>query len=413
MKELALLFPGQGSQFVGMGKELCRDYPIAEETFQEANQVLGFDLQQLCFSGDLDELTRTENAQPAILTASIAAFRVYMDEIGLAPHFTAGHSLGEYSALVAAGALKFEDALKIVRKRGQYMQEAVPVGLGTMMAVMKLDYPLIEEVCQEVSNSEEMVVPANINSKQQIVISGHTEAVKRAGQQLEEEGGYVKMLNVSAPFHSPLMQPAADKMAKELEKYTLNQMKWPVISNVTALPYQTTDKLRKKLTQQIVEPVRWYESMTYLNKMNVNTAVEMGPKTVLKSLMRKSYPDIKVVKFDNKEDLESIRDEMPKMDLNKVISKSLAVLVCTQNHNPDQNQYQEGVVKPYKQIESLRDKIETEDREATVEEAKEALQLLKTALENKLVPKEELQARFQEIIALSGTANIFEEYKAV
>ncbi|GAE86716.1 ACP S-malonyltransferase [Acetivibrio straminisolvens] len=233
MKKIALLFPGQGSQYVGMGKKLYENYSAAREVFDEANEVLGFDLKELCFNGDINELTKTENTQPVILTASVAAFRVYMEKYGVKPAFLAGHSLGEFAALTCAGAISFKDAVRIVRNRGRYMQEAVPQGIGAMAAVSGVDKPVIEETCIKVSDENHLVVVSNHNSKDQIVISGHTSAVNTASEILKKHGARIVPLKVSAPFHSPLMQPAADRLREELKLYSYNEPKWQVISNTT------------------------------------------------------------------------------------------------------------------------------------------------------------------------------------
>lgn len=407
---MGLLFPGQGSQFVGMGQKLYQDFSIAKETFAEANEVLGFDLQKLCFAGDLKELTKTENAQPAILTVSLAAFRAFQEATGFVPQFAAGHSLGEYSALVSAGAIKFADGLRIVKKRGEYMQRAVPIGIGTMMAVMNSNYEMIREICQEVSNDQEKVVVANYNSNDQIVISGHHEAVRRAGEKLETEGAYIKELKVSAPFHSPFMQPAANLMEKELEKYECGKMKWPVISNVTALPYQTTDHLIKNLTDQIVKPVRWYESIKYLKNRDVNLMIELGPDIVLKKLVEKCDQEINVLKFTDRNELNLIKDDLPKEDLAGLVVKSMALIISTKNNNLDEEEYLNGVVQPYQKIAAIRNRLNEENREATLGETEEVLNLLKTALDTKKVPLEEKRERVDHILAITATSRLFEDY---
>ncbi len=411
MKDLIFLFPGQGAQYVGMGKDLCQEFAIARETFKEANDALSFDITKLCFEGDMEELTKTANTQPAILTTSVAVFRVYMQEIGITPAYMAGHSLGEYSALVCAGALNFADAVKIVQKRGQFMQDAVPLGIGTMMAVMKLERKDVDEICNEVSNSDEVVVPANYNSDGQIVISGHVNAVKRAGEKLKEKGAIVKPLNVSAPFHSPLMKPAAEKLAEELKKYTFGTMNWPVISNVSALPYQDTENLIQNLTEQIFNPVRWHESMEYIHRHGVIRAIEMGPKKVLKNLMKRSFSGIEVLPVENKEQLDSVSDILLKKDFAKVVSKCLAIVVCTKNRNWDDDAYQKGVVEPYRKIQQLQNNLESEGKEPTEENAREALEMLKTVFETKQVPVKEQVERFTEVFDASGTWGVFSDFK--
>lgn len=409
MKNLAFLFPGQGSQFVGMGKDLCEDFSIARETFEEANEALGFNLQNLCFTGDLEELTKTENTQPAILTLSIACFRVFMQEVGLVPEYAVGHSLGEYSALVSAGALNFADAVKLVHLRGKFMQEAAPFGEGAMMAVMKLKRDTVDEICDQVSNQAEIVVPANYNSGQQIVISGHKNAVNRAGEEFENLGATVKLLQVSAPFHSPLMQPAADHMNEELKKYKFGTMNWPVISNVKAVPYLDTINLRKNLTDQITKPVRWHESMEYLQSQGITKTIELGPQTVLKNILKRSFPNIQVLNFENEEQLHSLTDDLPKRDLAKVISKCLAIVVCTENRNWDNDEFQKGVVEPYRKLQQLQ--ADLEGKEPTIDQARAALEMLKTTFATKKVPIEEQIKRFNEVFDTTGTRKFFDDFE--
>jgi [acyl-carrier-protein] S-malonyltransferase len=411
MKGIAFLFPGQGSQYVGMGKELYDNFAIARQTFEEANDALGFDLQKLCFEGDLQELTRTENTQPAILTTSVAAFRVLQEKIRVTPEYTAGHSLGEYSALVCAGALAFADAVKIVQKRGQFMQEAVPVGVGSMMAVIKLDRREVDAVCQEVSTPDEMVVPANYNSQQQIVISGHVNAVNRAGEILTARGATVKPLNVSAPFHSPLIQSAADRMKEELQTYTLGQMRWPVLSNVSARPYRVTDQLLDNLVAQIVQPVRWHESMDYIQRQGVTKAIEIGPKTVLKNLMRGSFPGVEVVTLDTLADLENVLTWLPKPDLRNVLTRCNAVIVTTRNQNWDNDEYHNGVIAPYKKLQQMQAELEKTGNEPTREQGMEALAMVKTVFQTKKLPLEEQITRLEEILDMTGTWEVFTDFE--
>ena len=281
----AFLFPGQGSQAVGMGRELAAMYPVAQETFDEADAALGYKLSQVCWEGPEDKLKLTEITQPAILTVSVAAFRV-LREKGLEPKFVAGHSLGEYSAHVAAGTLTFEDAVRTVRNRGKYMQEAVPVGQGAMAAVLNLPLAELQKVCEE-SAQGEVVSPANINSPGQIVISGSKGAVERAAALAKERGAKrAVMLPVSAPFHCALMQPAQDRLAADLKATTFHPMSYPLVTNVDAELIESGDKARDALIRQVTGAVRWVDSMQALIAKGVTTFVEVGPGSVLCGLMR-------------------------------------------------------------------------------------------------------------------------------
>jgi [acyl-carrier-protein] S-malonyltransferase len=282
---VAFLFPGQGSQTLGMGKDLAEKYSIARQTFEEADDALGFRLSHICFAGPEDQLRLTEITQPAILTASVAALRV-LAEKGIKPAFVAGHSLGEYSAHVAAGTLTFADAVRTVRKRGRYMQEAVPVGVGAMSAILGMDLDRVIDVCRDAAG-DEVCEPANINSAEQIVISGHTAAVERATKLADERGAKrAKILPVSAPFHCSLMKPAQDRLASDLNQLTFQNPMVPVACNVDAAFVKDADHSRDALVRQVTGSVKWEQSMRLLIAHGVHTFVEVGPGKVLCGLLR-------------------------------------------------------------------------------------------------------------------------------
>src|SRR5580700_840757 len=282
---LAFLFPGQGSQAVGMGKDLAEKYPLARQTFQEADDALGYKLSQLCFEGPEDQLRLTEITQPAILTASVAAWRVLETQMPK-PCYVAGHSLGEYSAHVAAGTLGFADAVRTVRNRGKYMQEAVPVGVGTMAAILGMEFDKVAEVCRDAAQGE-VCEPANINSPEQIVISGHTAAVERATKLADDRGAKrAKVLPVSAPFHCSLMKPAQDRLAIDLSSMIFNKPTAGVACNVDAALLEDADRSRDALIRQVTGAVKWEQSMRLLIAQGVDTFVEIGPGKVLCGLMR-------------------------------------------------------------------------------------------------------------------------------
>ncbi|MBI3933084.1 MAG: ACP S-malonyltransferase [Acidobacteria bacterium] len=282
---VALLFPGQGSQAAGMGLDLCQNFPVARQTFEEADAVLGFSLSKLCFEGPAEELQLTANTQPAILACSIAAYRV-LAERGITYSYVAGHSLGEYSALVAAGSLLFADALRIVRHRGQYMQEAVPVGTGAMAALLGISIEKIEDICRAAAQGE-VVSPANINTPEQIVVAGHAAAVKRVVEQALAAGAKRAIpLAVSAPFHCALMRPAQERLSPELAAAPFQDLTVPLVTNVRAEMIRTAAQARQGLIDQIPSPVRWEPSVRRLLGAGVTKFVEVGPGRVLTGMMR-------------------------------------------------------------------------------------------------------------------------------
>lgn len=412
MKKIAILFPGQGSQYVGMSKSLCESFKEAKETFEEANNALSFDIQKLCLEGSIEELTKTENTQPAILTASVAAYRVYVKELGIEPAVAAGHSLGEFAALCCAGGIKFADAVRIVRQRGKFMQEAVPIGVGGMAAISGVSKDIIEEKCVKASINGKIVAISNFNSPDQIVISGNIEAIDKVGESLKELGARFIPLKVSAPFHSSLMQLAADKLKEELEKYSYGELKYPVIANVTAQPYPNKDSIIEYLTKQIIKPVRWQESMDYVSKQEVDLAVELGPQMVLRNLMKKNAPNLKTYSFDNEPDVQALKKQVNSSEQGvsnglEVITRCIAIAVCTKNTNWNDQEYQKGVVEPYREVKKLKEEIEKEGRQPTTDEVMQALNMLKSVLNTKKVPKEEQIQKFNEIFQKSGTRQLF------
>jgi len=303
MEKVAFIFPGQGSQYVGMGKEFFENFREARDVFQEADDVLHLPISSLCFEGPEEALKLTENTQPAVLTTSIAVLRVLQAEKGVVPHLAAGHSLGEYSALVVSGALAFSDAVEIVRLRGRFMQEAVPVGEGAMAAILGMERGQVEKLCEEAAQGE-VLTPANFNCPGQIVIAGHAKAVERAMERVKKEGKKAVPLPVSAPFHSPLMKPAGERLEKILEGIPIRDLKIPVVTNVEADINRSKERVKELLVTQVWSPVRWEESMQKITGDGIDQILEIGPGKVLSGLMKRINPKVET---KNIEDIQTLK----------------------------------------------------------------------------------------------------------
>ena len=301
--KIAFVFPGQGSQFVGMGKDFYDHYSEARNLFEEANEILQYDISRICFNGPDDTLRLTENTQPALLIHSIMALKI-LRENGINSVLAAGHSLGEFSALVAAGALKFQDAVRLVNLRGKFMQEAVPVGIGSMAAIIGLPIEKIQELCESVSSNSNLVQPANLNSPVQTVIAGHKEAVEEVSKDALTAGAKkAVVLPVSAPFHSALMKPAEIKLQQELEATEFYDLSFPVINNIEAKPIVKGNDARESLVKQVCSPVRWCETMQYMVDQEIDSVIELGSGKVLSGLMKRYNKTINCYQVGDRETL--------------------------------------------------------------------------------------------------------------
>jgi len=303
--KIAFMFPGQGSQYAGMGRGLAVSHPSARAVFDDADRALGFPISRLCFEGPEEDLKLTENTQPAILAASMAAFRV-LDERGLRPDFVAGHSLGEYTALVAAGSIGFTEAVSLVRRRGRYMQEAVPVGEGAMAAILGLGAEAVAALCERV-REDQVVAPANFNSPAQVVIAGHLGAVERAVAGARDAGARrAVMLPVSAPFHSTLMRPAEERLSRDLDAIEFGALRFPLITNVDARPISGGCEAREALKRQTSRPVRWHQTVRLLVDSGVGTFVEVGPGKVLTGLVRSVDKSVTMLNAEDESSLDQV-----------------------------------------------------------------------------------------------------------
>ena len=309
MSKLALLFPGQASQYSGMGRDLAENFAESKAAFDEADAAAGFPLSKLCFEGTEEELKHTENTQPAILAVSIAAWRA-LEGKGVMPDYAAGHSLGEYSAIVAAGGLNFGPAVQIVRKRGRYMQEAVPAGVGAMAAILGLSPTDVAEVCKKASQGE-VVSPANLNSPEQTVVSGHAGAVKRSVEIASQSGAKrAVMLSVSAPFHCSLMRPAQEHLEQDLRAAEFSKLNFPVITNADAEAETSGHETRDSLIRQVTAPVRWFDSIRDMIDNGVSIFVEVGPGKVLSGIMRQIDRSVRVFNVEDAASLHATVDKI-------------------------------------------------------------------------------------------------------
>lgn len=400
MNKLGVVYSGQGSQYVGMGKELYQNYEIVKEIYQRASEILKFDIAKMSFEGNEKEISRTGNSQPLILTYSVALYEVFKNEFGIKPKIFAGHSLGEYSALTCSEIIKFEDALRLVRTRGMLMEENCTD--GSMVAIVGIDKDIIEDYCLKTSNKNGILAVSNYNTENQTIISGNILAIEKATEYFEQKKATVKKLNVNGAFHSILMNDAAIKFSSELEKYKFNLPKSKVISNVDGLPYRDIKSIKEKLVKQLVSPVRWVDTMNYFYRDDINLVIEFGPKKTIRNFFKSTFNDIQSFSFENKEDRELIKkvltdDENKKEYLRYFIDKCIAIIACTKNENSSEVEFVKGVIDSCKKIRNKQEKI-SDLQEIDSSLCNEVVKLTKLALDTKKVGRLEQKRRFEELI---------------
>ncbi|HEX2927566.1 MAG TPA: ACP S-malonyltransferase [Ruminiclostridium sp.] len=408
MERIAFLFTGQGAQFIGMGKMLYDKYTISRQTFEEAGDVLGFDMARLCFEDSLTNLSKTENAQPAILTASVAAYRAYMQEIGIPPEYCAGHSFGEYSALTCAGALRFSEAVRLVRARGLLCARVAASGTGAMTIVEGVTQEVVEEECSRASDKNGFASINVFNDRRQFSIAGHQEAVERAETALLERGANITPLLMSAPFHSRLMEPIVEELYSELLSCKFKKPRCPVISNVTGLPYRNKEEIARMLVLQAVSPVQWTSSMKYLFDNGITLAIEMGPKNVLTNLVKSNTPEIRAFCYGQPEHRNKLHEILEtksraRKKYHTVISSCLAAAIATPNCNSNKDEYIRGVIEPYRIIERMQAEQIKQGTQPSVEEMKYALRMLRIIFNTKGVSLEEQEVWFENMLDETGT----------
>ncbi|SMO63573.1 ACP S-malonyltransferase [Melghirimyces algeriensis] len=412
----ALLFPGQGSQYAGMGKSLCQDFASADLVFEEASDILKMDMKKRCFN-DPHELSKTVHAQPAILTVSVAAFRVFMQEVALKPKVAAGHSLGEYSALVCNGTLSFSDALRIVKRRGELMQQAK----GVMISVFHNNFRWMEQICDEMLQQGYLISIACYNTNRQTVISGESQAITSITRKLDGWRIKYRFLNVSAAFHSPLMQQAANQLALEFEDYQFCQWSWPVISNVDALPYIKKDEIKGALTLQMTHPVRWLDTMAYIKGLGVEMAVELGPKTVLRHFMNEFDSQMDAVALGTSTDLNKVISVISERDkqtssgdpspqqMNLFLAKCYTAAISMPNRNEDDMEYQRSTSEVYRKLKHLQQGMDHSS--PTLQHLQQAVDLLCTVWKAKKTPGEVQRERLQSLFQESGMKDLLRSQK--
>ncbi len=415
MYKLAFLFPGQGAHFVGMGKGIYDQYQIVRDTFDEIERVSQIDVKKLCFEGRLAELSRTRNAHICTLACALSAFRVFMQEVGYVPQFLAGHSLGEYIALTAAGVWSLEDAVKLISLRAEIADRAAKESDGGMSIVENVSNEEVARVVNELAAQGKKVYISSYTTRNQTAISGNADDMRECEEQLFQLGANITPLFGSAPYHSKLMSPYVEELKDAIRQIKTNPFRYPVISNVTGRPYKSVDELPESLAKHFSQTVLWTDTMDYLDEKGISLIIEMSPKNLLTNIVKSDHEDMKAICLCNKMEREEIFDlyqntEIYSKHIPTIITKCLVAAVSTPNKNWDNEAYEKGVVKPYGRIQEIQDQYTANTIELDQGIKKEVLSLLKCIFETKMLPKEEQQEWFSQILEETGNQYLFPEF---
>ncbi|MCD9026583.1 ACP S-malonyltransferase [Cohnella silvisoli] len=408
MTKIGMLFPGQGSQFVGMGATLAERHAIARRTFEEASETLGWDVMKLCAEGDSARLTETANAQPAILTYSVAAYRVLSAEWGVRPALGAGHSLGEFSALACSGVLAFPDAVSLVRKRGEFMESAGGNANGAMAAVSGISDERLGELLSQTSIGDSVIVLAGINSAMQRVVSGDRAALERLTLLLTDLSVRVTPLNVGAAFHSPYMKKASERLREQLEQCQFRAPEWPVLSNVTGLPHDgRPESLVRLLTRQLTEPVRWLSCMQEMHATGIDRVIESGPGSVLSRLWKSFSPETKTAYSDDMQGITTLMDNHRMAGYSDFLPRCLGIASATRNNRDDPDAYRIGVLEPYREVEKMAREQAEAGSLPTEEQLRKGWSMLQSMFDTKGTETAERIARLVRLLEQTGTSHLF------
>lgn len=410
MKNIALVFPGQGCQYVGMGQFIYRSYEQARLVYEQAETYLGYDIREICFEGPLRKLAQIQYTLPAIFVTSMAVYKAYETDIAVAPVCAAGHSLGEYTALACSGALSLQDILTLLAIRSDAAKKAVAEGRGHMLVAEETDIETIEGLCERLTSGGMVISIACYNAKHQFVLVGKADALEAAGNALKDYGARITPIRSSAPFHGILMQDACDELYDAIQKMTINPPAYPVISNRTGSYYRDVNEIRETLSKQIVSPVQWQKSMKLMEGQHIDTIVEIGPQAIMSNLVKSNFTaDVQIYSFGQKDDREALiqtrsreTEKTQTAPGATIITKCLAMAVCTKNNNTDEEAYAQGVITPYERIEEIQRQIEQDAADPSREQMIESLELLRTIMKTKEVPLEEQIERFQRVFTESG-----------